>query len=407
MATLTVGRLSFGDPQRMRVRTDPNRDIHTFTGYLRGADLTATLALKTELKAQNGHTIAITYDTDPTLNGYYIQDQSNIDLGKGSMIVPGYIPFTIRATHIGGYSSTELQSLLSMVSAVEDFSTTPSYWWAPAVGARAVDAGGATPVLVTRDGADGENSIATDMVAGTNPSWSIDPTAYYTGAAYIYAADILRSGLEMPMGATDWYMGNGHMEIRPDAYQGTTTGEIEVRFHDGTSWGSWSQFFINWAGTNKVPSWDFVSILRNTAAACTIRLVRDAAESPFSTTAKHELDLTIRRGGRFVTGIYKFTGSATTHSLELDGSDTVTRPAGPASYVSADTLVSGNKVLYGIPRDFTLTTREITLDVASKSMPFWIGAAVDNAADATGNGPGDLAEQYVGQVAEQVRAVRR
>ena len=84
----------------------------------------------------------------------------------------------------------------------------------------------------------------------------------------------------------------------------------------------------------------------------------------------------------------------------------MTRPGGTASYVYLDTLVSGDRIVYGTPKAFTLATREIQLNATAKYMPFWIGAEVDQPADA-GNQDSDLAEQYVGQVAEVVRAVRR
>ncbi len=414
MGLLTVGRVgldvSLDKLTRYRERA---RDVAwrtDITGYLRSTTLALTNILRTELLNQSGDLIPITYSTDANLDGFYLLDSVDMDISarQTSQQGVGYVPFRLAVTRIGSYAQTELQSLLTMVDAAEDFATSESFWWAPSIGAQAVDAGGATPVIVSRDGEDGTMSIATDMVKGTNPSWSIPVADYYDGAAELWAGDRLRTGTDMPMDPTDWYITNSLMEVRPDDYQGTSSGEIEVRFHDGTSWGSWVQFFINWSASNKVPSWNYVSIVRNSAAAVTIRLVRDAAEAPFSTTAKHELDITLRRGGRFISCVYKFTGAAEDHALEMDGSDTVTRPGGgTASYVLADTLVSGDQIIYGCPRDFTLATREISLDVAAKSMPFWIGAAVDDAANGTGNGPADLAEQYVGQVAESVRAVRR
>ncbi len=412
MSNLQVGRVGLdvdmNSPQDWGQSTRFGEWVAEIGVVLRGSTTAETIILKTELQAQVGQLVPVLYATDPTVDGFYILSEADVDAFASDAAYgdPGLLKARLVLTRIGAYSNTEIQSLLSLVSAVEDYSTTPSFWWSPSIGARAVDAGGAAPVLITRDGETGTIDVATDLPAGVNPTWSVEPARYYDGAVEIWAADRLRTGPEMPMNVTDWYMSNGFMEIRPSAFQGTSDGELQVRFHDGTDWGDWIDFLLNHAGSNPIQRWDYVSIVRNTAAVCTIRLVRDALEAPTSTTAKHELDITLRRGGRLVSCLYKFTGSAATHSVEQSAGDAATRPLG-ASYITGTDLVSGDKWLLGSPRDFSLTGAEITLDVAAKSFPFFIAAAVDNAATGTGNGPGDLAEQYVGQVAETVRAVRR
>jgi hypothetical protein len=409
--SMTFGRITLPAYTKLTLGRNERGNLDRLRGWLRDSTLAETKILRTELVGHAGDLIAITDSTDTDINGFYYVDDVSVtaEADKGSLQGTGLFQFDARLTFVGRYSSTELQSLLTMVDAVEDFSTTESYWWAPSIGAQAVDAGGAAPVIVERDGADGTIAVATDMTSGTNPTWSIDPSSYYDGAVELYAdGDVLRTGTEIPMDTTDWYISNGLMQVRPSAYQSTSDGELDVRFHDGTAWGDWQGFFLNWAGSNKIPSWNFVSVLVNQPELVIIRLVRDAAESPFATTTKHELDLTLRRGGRFVCGLYKFTGpTAYTHALEAAGSDTVTRPGGTASYVYLDTLVSGDRIVYGTPKAFTLATREIQLNATSKYMPFWIGAEVDSGSAASGNQAADLAEQYVGQVAEVVRAVRR
>ncbi len=415
MSNLQVGivglDVDMNSPQDWGDSTSPNDSITEIGVVLRGATLAETLVLKTELKAQTGQLVPVLYATDPTVDGFYYQDEFVVDAFATDAAYgePGLLKGRLVLSYIGGFDNTEIQSLLGLVSAVEDFSTTPSFSWSPAIGAKAVDAGGTAPVLITRDGRDGTINVATEMdPATTKATWSIPPEDFYGGAVEVWAGGRRRSGKKMPMDVTDWYMSNGFMEIRPSAFQGTSDGELQVRFHDGTEWGDWIDFLLNHAGSNPIQRWDYVSIIHNTTggAIATIQLTRDALEAPTSTTAKHELDITLKRGGRLVSCLYKFTGSAATHSVEQSAGAAATRPLG-ASYITGTALVSGDKWLLGSPRDFSLTGAEITLDVAAKSFPFFIAAAVDNAATGTGNGPGDLAEQYVGQVAETVRAVRR
>lgn len=418
MATDTqFGRLGleidWDAPQRWRHSIRPASWLDDVSGRFRAANLADTLALAGEFarQAEIQEPLPLLSATYPDIDGFYIIDSIELDADwrNAALITPGWVGFRLRAERQGSYSQTKLQSLLSMVDAVEDFATTESFWWAPPIGAKAVDAGTTAPTLISRDGEDGINAlVATDMTAGTNPTWSVDPADYFNDAVEIWAGDILRAGLDMPMDPADWVMGNKHMQIRPSVFQGSSDGGLQVRFHDGTTWGTWVNFQINHAGVNTIPEWDFVTIMRNTAGIGTIRMSRDASESPTSTTAIHELDLTLRRGGRLVTGLYKYTGVAATHALEANESDTATRPAGPASYVYLDTLIDGDdRVCYGMPKAFGLSGLEIQLSSTSQHMPFWIGAAVDDAANGTGNGPADLAEQFVGQVGETVKPARR
>jgi len=409
MATLNFGRLALPDYTRWETRSTNGKDIDRLTLWLRGATLADTKVLRTELRGHEGDAVAITYSTDADIDGFYIVDSVRVSsiARQASLQGNGVFRADVTLTFIGGHASTQLQSLTTRVSAVEDHATTPSYWWAPALGAQAVDAGGVANTLIERDGEDGTVDVAIDIAADVNPTWSIAPASYYAGAVEFYADDELRTGTEMPMDVDNWYISNGLMQVRPGGYQSASNGKIEVRFHDGTAWGTWVAFIINWAGTNALGSFDFVTCLVNTPEQVIVRMVRDALEAPTSSTTLHELDLNLRRGGRLVTALYKFTGAAATHSVEADVSDTATRPGGNASYSYLDTLVSGDRIIWGTPKAFTLATLENTLDVAAQTMPFWLAAAVDNAADATGNGPADLAEQYVGQTAETVRPVRR
>lgn len=388
--------------------------MDSITGMLYADSAADAKLLRTNLQGHQGDYIAITDDTDPDIDGFYYVEAIQIDALAEYVPFQGDPVFTFSASvkYVGDYTSAKGQSIYGRVSGVEDFSTTPSYWWAPPVGAQAVEIGSADSVDVDREGADGTISVSTEIDADCNPTWSVAPDSLYGGACYLYGGGEFRVGKKTPMDPTDWYIGNSLMEIRPSAYQGTSDGELQVRFHDGDGWGSWTDFQINWAGTNKVPSWNFFTVLWYQPELLIVRLQRDAQEAPFSKRKIHELDIAIRRGGRFGSFIYKFTGAAATHSFQSNESDTITRPAS-ASYVYLDTLltsgdgVTGDRIVYGCPSDFTESGLELEIDDAAQTMRFWIGAAIHNAANGTGNGPADLAEQFVGQSPERVRIVDR
>lgn len=415
--TNSIGRVGadilIPEPSDFDISADPSEDLRTLTGHLRGADLEETLALGGELVAQLkiGEPIPVVAENWPGFTGFYLQADADVGARQrtGGLSGKGYLPFTFTGVRQGGYSQVELKSDLTMVSIADDFATIPSYSWAPAVGARNIDAGAATPVLIERVGAAGTQLVVTEMDPGTHPTWSVPPAGYYLGGVELYAASRLRAGLELPMNPTDWLLGNAHMQIRPSAYQATSDGGLEVRFHNGTEWSdTWIKFHVDWGGTDTVGEWHFVSFMGNTAGQGRVRLERDASEEPTETTAKHQLDVTLCRGKPFGSFWYKFTGAAEEHAVRQTDGLAATRPGGDASYVTGDSPVHGDKWILGTPLNFNVETgTQLQVDVATRLMPFWIGAAINNAANGTGNGPADLAQQYVGQVAERVRASLR
>lgn len=411
---LTIGRVGLdvdlNEPQFVGFRGSEERRIVNISGYLRAGEIDDTQALRDELLAQIGQQVIITYDNDERLNGAAILDNVFVDLRwtDGALLGEGFFRFDVDLTWIGSYSEVEYQSLLSSVSAAEDHATQPSYWHSPPVGARAYSAGAASPSLIERESEDGDIMVAYDIPAGTHPTWSVAPENYYLGAVELWAGDYLRAGRDMPMDVTDWEINGKTIRVKPGVTTGESNGRVLFAVHNGSTWETDVPISIAWAGTNVITGWDYVTCLRNTPEAVTIRLVRDAVED-LSSTAKHELDITVRRGARLVSCVYKFDGSAQTHQVRhaLSG-QAATRPGGTASYIRFDSTVDGSRWLIGCPKAFTADEENgrITLTSASLVMPFFVGVDLDDSGS-SGDSPADLAAQYVGQSAEAVRAVRR
>jgi len=407
MGTLNFGRLALPDYTQWQMQSRNGKHIDRLTLWLQGASLAATKNLRTELRGHESDYIAISYSSDSDVDGFYYVDSVRITSAarQASLQNTGLFRADISVSFVGDYASTEIQSLLTQISADEDHSVTPSYWWAPASGAKAVNAGSTTTTLVERIG-DATLDVAYDISADINPTWSVAPSAYYTGAVEFYAGDVLRTGTEMPMDPADWYIGNDLMQVRPGNFQVGSNGRLQVRFNDATSWGSWVSFQINNAGSNTIDSWDFVTCLVNTPSLVVVRLIRDALEAPFATTALHQLDIALRRGGVHTDCIYSYTKVNGTHALEADETDTATRPGAAGNYVYLDTLVSGDRIIYGCHKAYALSGLEIQLSSSASHMPFFIGAGINDNSDA-GNQASDIADQAVGQSPEVVRPVRR
>lgn len=413
---LRIGRVGLdvelNEPQFLGYRgTRDGRQLN-ISGYLRAETLEETQLLRNELIAQIGKLVTVAYDTDDTLNGAAIIIDADIDIRwtDGALLDPGYFRFELNCEWLGSFAELEYQSLLSMVSAAEDFGTDPWFWHSPPIGARAYSAGGNQPTLIERPTEDGPILVAYDIPQGTHPTWSVHPDNYYLGAVELWAGGYLRAGQDMPMDPADWEINGKVMKVRPGVTNGQADGVIEFAAHNGSGWGPWVPFQIVFLGEHPIPGWDFVTVLRNDAEAVTIRLVRDALEDNPS-TAKHELDITVRRGGALVTLVYKFdayTGHAGHAVFRADGPAAATRPEG-ASYISFDAAINGDQWVLGCPKEFTEDTTDggFQLDNPSNNMPFFVAANVGSQSNDTGNGRADLARQFVGQVAESVRAVRR
>ena len=126
-----------------------------------------------------------------------------------------------------------------------------------------------------------------------------------------------------------------------------------------------------------------------------VRTVRDAETSPPS-AHRHELDIAVRRGAPYAACYYKYTGADSTHSVFRTATDAATAAAG---YIKdADTISAHTQ---------DTTNGGIVPTVSSKYFKFYIGAAIDNAANASGDGPNDIRDQYTAWGSETVRAVRR
>lgn len=416
MAALNIGRISLNvEPSEWTIERGIDSQSYTFRGFLISTDQATTQYVRNELVNHHGDLVAVTWDTDDWFNGFYYLTDVRVETVPMSYLRRGLFPFEISLFRVGGHSSTELQSLVTVGDRLNDFGTTPQPFHAAPVGTLAYNAGPeGDPTAITRDSEDGDIIVYLDIHADEDPAWSVDPADYYDGSVKIYTQDLLRTGHELPENdPTDWYMSNGLIQIRAQTYQSSSNGRFEIRPWDGTAWDSWIDFKIIFDApgvASDIPQWHFMTVVKNTPEACIVRLVRDAATVPDS-AHRHTLDFLLRRGSVFVECIYDYSrNSAFQHKIARDVTDAATRPGGTASYIYDAATFEGHRWVLGAAHDFTedATNGAITFDVATAGAePFFIGFNINDAADATGNGPGDMTKQYAGPVAETVRAVRR
>lgn len=419
MGTLSIGRVTvdatINDPRDWRSTSTPGSRIHTISGFLNDTTLAKTQALRTELLEQVGHTIPITYSADTTLNGFYILNGVSIDSEPFSINGTGFFRFTLTGDRLGSEAQTEHQSLLTGALIANDHGLIVSevkFWHSPPVGALAYDGGKVgTPTAWTRTTEDGTIPVILGLDTSVDPKWSVPPANYYDGGARVKVNGYTRAGLDAPNTPASWEIGNGLVKVTPGTTTGTSNGRIIVSHWDGSAWDAVT-YNIKFATTTVIPEWHYVTIVRNTAEVSTVRLVRDAEESP-ATTHRHVLDITVRRGSLFAQCYFTWTGAATTWSLDRNATEasTAITPTGASSAVALRATSNdgnGNRYVMGSSKTTTKDTTNGGLDFAStKTFDFFLGAEIGGSGAAANDQAGDQCLQYLGAFTETVRAVKR
>lgn len=409
MGQLTIGRVGLDtildDPSSWQeVRAFDDRSL-IIRGFIRSGSYAQTDYLRRELLEQQGQLVACTYTADTHFDGYYILSSTKLETIPVSYRGRGIFPYEIELFRVGSVSRAELQSLVTGVDLENDHTITGDPFHSPPVGHLAYNAGSGTPVEITRTGEDGAMAVYLTVDPTVDPTWACEPSVYYQGAGEITVDGRLRAGIEVPNSPSYWEMNNSLVKVRATPYQGTSDGRFEIAWHNGTSWSSYIKWKILFTGTTAIPQWHFLSVLHNKPEYVSVRLIRDAATVPAS-AHRHILDLTLRRGSRFVSGLYTYTGGTGTHKIMRETTEAATAGTG---FIKATALTDGNRWMLGSPKAFTADTTNggITATAAAYSLPFVIGSAISDAADASGDGPADLMDQYIGWVAETVRAIWR
>lgn len=411
MAILTIGRVgmdveishphAFTESRTM----DGGRQM-LIKGFLKSDLIAKTIALRTELMEQQGQLIALTYSLDPTWNGFYILTDTRVESIPVSYRGAGFYQFEALVLRIGSDSRTELQSLLSGAGVTNSHSLGGQLWHATPPLALAYDAGTTTPTEHTRTSEDGAMGVYLGVSVNQDPTWSISASNYYKAAVKVTTQSRVRSGLDTKSDPADWELQNGLIRIRPQTYQSVSNGFFDFQFYSGSVWSQAITFKIVFSNTTDIPKWHYVSIIRNTPEMATVRIIRDAETSPPS-AYRHVLDFTLRRGAPFVSCHYTFKSpTSALHAVARTTADAATAGTG---HIRDNGVIDGHRWILGSPRGITndLTNGKIILSVASTTFPFFIGAALNDAASGSGSGPTDVTNQYIGWCSETVRAVRR
>lgn len=298
-------------------------------------------------------------------------------------------------TRLGSDAEVDLQSRLTGVVRVNDFSLTGERWHAPPIGHYAYQTGTSNPTTMTRTGADGAMTVYRSVPTGVSPRWGCAPTSYLNGRARLTSSGTELCGVDQPLAPTGWALTNGLVNVTPSA-----SASLDVQAYTGGSWRSklWN---VSVSGSaSSITSWDGATLLRNDPEHVILRLTKGL--SPGRAT----LDLTLRRGSRTVEG-YLQTSASNTLAAYRSTLETNTSFAASGYVRATSNDADGNRFAAGSARTFTAHTNGGVQKAATVSLDFWIGAEAGGSSAVSGDAATDLRNQYIACLPETVYAVRR
>ncbi|MDH6448172.1 hypothetical protein M2155_000580 [Streptomyces sp. SAI-119] len=311
--------------------------------------------------------VAVTFTDKPERNGYYQVTSNNSTLNewRNDALTADW---TIGLDRLGSVGEVDLNSRLTGVVRLNDFSLTGERWHAPPIGHFGYYTGSSNPTTMTRTGADGAMTVYRSVPAGVIPRWGCDPTNYLKGRARITdtttpAAPIELEGTGRAVPAGAWALSNGLINVTPSA-----SASFDVQTYSNGAWHSklWN---VSVAGSgSSITSWDSASLLRNDPEHVILRLTR--GQSPGRAT----LDLSLRRGSRFIEG-YLQTGTSATLAAYRASLETNTSAAASGYVTATADDADGNAFVIGSARTFTAHANGGIIKAAATALDFFIGAA--------------------------------
>lgn len=400
--TLRVGRVELSEPPLRAV----DEKVDASTG---AADVTVTgqeasplrthtglLAVREDLLSLLGAQVPVVFEQKTTLTGWYeVRDVSATYLDWGGV---GKVDWNVSLRRVGAPSGVDVESRLTGVARVNDYSVTGERWHAPALGATAYWTGTTQPTTMTRTGQDGAMTVYRGVPASVNPRWVIAPDGFYGGAAYVAVAGATRSAVHVDVDPIDWEIGNTLVRVGHG-----DTGTLLVSSYDPS--GEWDPVTWNVSATGAltggITAWDGVSILRNTPEACALRMVKDLAPG------RALLDLTVRRGSRLIEG-YLSVDRSTTAGLYLPDSAVLLSNYSSEGYTFGyDDNTLGNKMLAGTPRSCVWSSDRGIYKASTTVFSFYLGHIIGGGSSASGDSATDLRAQYMLSSAESTALARR
>lgn len=347
-----------------------------------------------------GKIVPVTFSDKTDLTGFYLVSSADSDLfdfGNGSVITASW---KMSLDRVGTERDIEFETRLPMIARTDDLpgAQVASFWHAPAPSARGYFTGSTVPggtVIRTTD--EGDLSVYTGLPSSVPPRWTAPADTFLVGSARVLLDGIRRAGNRTPDHAT-WEVSNGIIRVRP-----TATGGIGISMWRGVA--GWSTEKVYTATSNGT----WLSVSPGTAPEFTI-LRNDPEEVRFrltyelTTAGRYQVDMSLRRGARFVTGVIKRHAAV---NLGISRTAAETGSAFTGGIVAASADAEGVRYLMGsskAPTTQSTATASMTRNSVAL-LDFFLGAVL--AAPASGDAHTDLLLQYLGTTGDETRVMLR
>lgn len=326
-------------------------------------------------------------------NGYYTCFSASGDYTDRKAQGIAWVEWKVSLKRHGPDTDVDLETRLSGAVRANDFSLTGERWHAPPIGHYGYHTGPTLPSTMTRTTTDGTMTVYRGVPAGVSPRWGCAVEDYLRGRARILTSGTERIGTAHRLAADGWELSNGLVRVRPLP----SGGSLEVAAYTGSAWCP-KAWWVDVGGV-QVTSWESASVLRNDVEQVVIRLM--AVRSPVGRVV---LDLTLRRGSRFVEG-YLQRGDSGTLAVYLATAETLTNST---SYLVRSTNDGdGNRVTLGSARSYTAHANGGITKSSVTALDFYAGVQAGGGSPVSGDAAVDLRNQYIGALPETTAAVRR
>lgn len=397
---VTVGRLVLRET--FTIKADVHASHGERTIAIEGEESNPPLSLAAwrqraeDIMTMRDMIMPIFFERKADFDGLYIVEDVGVEMTDYITDVKKF-SWSIKASRIGPANSAEIESRLTGITRQNDFGKAGVLWHAPAIGAYAYYTGNARPgTILNRTSEDGTMEVYYPIPADTSPRWSITPQNYRLGRARVKIDGLERTGTNMKDGAT-WELSNGIVRATPAA-----SGGIDLGVWNGSTYETKTWNVSVGASATPVGDYQALSVLRNDFEMVTIRLVKD-----MTPVGRSILDLSVRRGSRFVEG-YLETDVAATLAVGLGVAENGTAPASGGYVAATADDAQGNRAIVGTARNFVAQTARTGVQKNNAvSMDFFIGSVYNGGSAVTGDAAADLANQYIGSLAEMTMAVLR
>lgn len=395
--TLQVGRIVLGEGvMRPFEESWPSNGRQVTLNGIMHSDPTQP---RLRLAAQHDDLLGLTNSLVPVVfgikshrNGYYVVQSvksSVVDIADQNLI---QLVWQIDLVRQGADVEVDLESRLSgPVNRLNDHSLTGERWHAPAQAHSSYWADALTPGQVTRTGSEGAVIVYRALTQTVNPRWYC-PVETYTQARSRLTDPAERAGVGVEVGAV-WALSNSLVSFKPSG----TSWAMSV--HDGTSWSPDKLFNFTVGGVSLgVPL--AVSVLHNEYERVTVRCLWNR-----TTSGRVHVDITLRRGSRFVEILMKCNAAAT---LGIVRATNEASTAGSGFVRATSNDAQGHRYIIGSTRTFTGDLVAGGISKASTvRLDAIVGAEIAGSAAVSGDQAANLMAQYIGTPDEVVQAVRR